>query len=55
MKGKIDPNISEDLRRLKDRDIKWIEILKSQGRIKKKFNTTLLVVVTPENQKWREF
>ena len=41
MKGKIDPNISEDLRRLKDRDIKWIEILKSQGRIKKKFNTTL--------------
>ena len=41
MKGKIDSNISEDLRRLKDKDIEWIEILKSQGKIKKTFNTTL--------------
>jgi len=39
MKGKINADVEEDLRRLKDRDIAWIETLRSQGLIKKKFNT----------------
>ena len=41
MKGKIDKTISEDLRRLKDRDISWIETLQDNGAIKRKFNTAL--------------
>lgn len=41
MKGKIDETISEDLRRLKDQDIVWIETLKDKGVIKRKFNTAL--------------
>ena len=41
MKGKIDETISEDLRRLKDQDIAWIETLKDRGVIKRKFNTAL--------------
>ena len=40
MKGKIDPTIPEDLRKLKDQDIAWIESLKAKGQLKKKFNTT---------------
>ena len=40
-KGKIDPAvIPEDLRRLKDQDIAWIEKLRENGQLKKKFNTT---------------
>ena len=41
MKGKIDEKISEDLRRLKDQDIGWIETLKDKDIIKRKFNTAL--------------
>ena len=41
MKGKIDETISQDLRRLKDRDIAWIGQLKESGIIKRKFNTAL--------------
>ena len=41
MKGKIDESISEDLRRLKDRDIGWIKTLKEQKIIDRKFNTAL--------------
>ena len=40
VKGKIDPTIPEDLRRLKDQDIAWIERLRENGQLKKKFNTT---------------
>lgn len=41
VKGKIDPvEIPEDLRRLKDQDISWIEALRDNGQIKKKFNKT---------------
>jgi len=40
IKGKIDPSIPEDLRRLKDQDIAWIERLRESGQLKKKFNTT---------------
>ncbi len=41
MKGKIDQSISEDLRRLKDQDITWVNVLKEKGDIKRKFNTAL--------------
>ena len=41
MKGKIDPDIPEDLRRLKDQDIAWINTLKDKRQIQKKFNKTL--------------
>lgn len=41
MKGKIDPSISEDLRRLKDREIAWIKTLKDNSAVKRKFNTAL--------------
>ena len=41
VKGKIDPvEIPEELRRLKDQDIAWIETLRASGQLKKKFNTT---------------
>jgi len=40
-KGKIDPSeIPEELRRLKNQDIAWIEKLRESGQLKKKFNTT---------------
>jgi phosphate transport system permease protein len=40
VKGKIDPEeIPEELRRLKDQDIAWVETLRASGQIKKKFNT----------------
>lgn len=39
MKGKIDLEVPQDLRRLKDQDIVWIETLKEKGLIKKSFNT----------------
>ncbi len=41
MKGKIDADIDEALRRLKDSDIARIEMLKDSGLIKRKFNTAL--------------
>ena len=40
VKGKIDPDVPEDLRRLKDRDIAWIETLRASGQVKKQFNKT---------------
>jgi len=40
IKGKIDPSIPEDLRRLKDQDMAWIERLRESGQLKKKFNST---------------
>jgi len=40
VKGKIDPEVPEDRRRLKDQDIVWIEKLRDAGQLKKKFNTT---------------
>jgi len=39
MKNKIDQDVPEELRRLKDQDIAWIKTLQSQGIIKKSFNT----------------
>lgn len=41
MKGKIDKDLPEDRRRLKDREINWVDVLKDEGRIKRKFNTAL--------------
>jgi len=38
MKDKIDQDVPEDLRRLKDQDIAWVQALQSQGLIKKSFN-----------------
>ena len=38
MKDKIDLDVPEDLRRLKDQDIIWINTLKEKGAIKKTFN-----------------
>jgi len=40
MKGKIDANTPEDLRRIKDQDIAWINALQEKGQIKQRFNTT---------------
>jgi len=41
VKGKIDTaEIPEDLRRLKDQDVAWIESLREAGQIKKRFNKT---------------
>lgn len=41
MKGKINKDLPEDRRRLKDREINWVDVLKDEGRIKRKFNTAL--------------
>lgn len=38
MKGRINPAIPEKNRRLKDRSIAWIEILKDQDRVRRNFN-----------------
>jgi len=40
VKGKIDPEVPEDRRRLKNQDIAWIEKLREAGQLKRKFNTT---------------
>lgn len=40
MKGKIDVDVSEDLRRIKDQELGWIQALENKGQIKKVFNTT---------------
>ena len=40
MKGKIDVNVSEDLRRIKDQELGWIQTLENKGQIKKTFNKT---------------
>ncbi|PHR91667.1 MAG: phosphate ABC transporter, permease protein PstA [Robiginitomaculum sp.] len=39
MKGKIDTSLDENLRKLKDRDVVWVDTLKAEGKIKKTFNT----------------
>lgn len=39
MKDKIDQDVPEELRRLKDQDITWVQTLQSQGLIRKSFNT----------------
>lgn len=41
MKGKISADVEEELRRFKDQDIAWFNVLKDEGKIKKKFNTAL--------------
>jgi len=38
IKGKIDAELPEDLRRLKNKEIEWIKTLQEQGVIKKRFN-----------------
>lgn len=38
MKGRTDPSVPEKSRRLKDRSIAWIETLKEQDRVERKFN-----------------
>ncbi|PHR56822.1 MAG: phosphate ABC transporter, permease protein PstA [Robiginitomaculum sp.] len=40
LKGKINTDVDESLRKLSDQDIVWIKTLIDQGRIKQKFNTT---------------
>ena len=40
IKGKIDTSVEQELRRLKDQDIAWIERLRDKGQLKTKFNTT---------------
>jgi phosphate transport system permease protein len=40
IKGRIDRNLPEEERRLKDQQIAWIDSLSEDGRIQKKFNTT---------------
>lgn len=39
MKNKIDQDVPQELRRLKDQDIEWIKTLQSKGLVKKSFNT----------------
>lgn len=38
VKGKVDVESDEAIRRLKDQDIAWINMLQDEGRVKKKFN-----------------
>ncbi len=40
IKGHFDRNVDEGQRRLKDKQLAWIDQLSSEDRIKKKFNTT---------------
>ena len=40
VKGHIDRSLPEDERRLKDREIAWVDQLAEDGRIEKRFNTT---------------
>jgi len=40
MKGRIDRNLPENQRRLKDYQLRWIDQLKQEGRLEKRFNTT---------------
>ncbi|CAA6811637.1 MAG: Phosphate transport system permease protein PstA (TC 3.A.1.7.1) [uncultured Thiotrichaceae bacterium] len=40
MKGKIDRNLPEDDRRIKDFQLTWIDQLQEEGRLEKRFNTT---------------
>jgi phosphate transport system permease protein len=40
MKGKVDRNVPEVERRVKDEQLAWIDQLDTQGRIEKRFNTT---------------
>jgi len=41
MKGRVDRELDEDNRRLKDRDLIWIDQLVEQGRLEKRFNMPL--------------
>lgn len=41
MKGEIDRNLPESDRRIKDYQLKWIDKLKAEGRLEKRFNTVL--------------
>ncbi len=41
MKGRIDRNLPESDRRLKDFQLAWIDKLLAEGRLEKRFNTTL--------------
>ena len=41
IKGNIDASLDESLRALSDRQIAWVEELRSAGRLKSKFNTAL--------------
>ena len=40
IKGHINRDVNENERRLKDKQIAWIDRLAEQGRIEKKFNKT---------------
>jgi phosphate transport system permease protein len=40
MKNKTDRNSTQENRRLQDNQLAWLDILKSQGRLEKQFNTT---------------
>ncbi len=40
MKGKIDRNLPETDRRIKDYQLKWIDQLQAENRLEKRFNTT---------------
>jgi phosphate transport system permease protein len=40
MKNKTDRNIAEENRRLQDNQQAWLDILRSQGKLEKQFNTT---------------
>ncbi|MCB9945530.1 MAG: phosphate ABC transporter permease PstA [Geminicoccaceae bacterium] len=41
MKGEIDRNLKESNRRVKDRELIWVDALAEQGRIETRFNTVL--------------
>ena len=40
VKGKSDRNVAEENRRLNDKQLAWIDTLKSQGKLEKQFNRT---------------
>ncbi len=40
MKNKTDRNAAQENRRLQDNQLAWLDILKSQGKLEKQFNTT---------------
>jgi phosphate transport system permease protein len=40
VKGKSDRNVAEENRRLQDKQLAWIDTLKSQGKLEKQFNRT---------------
>jgi len=40
IKGKLDPSVAETNRRLKDKQLVWIDILREAGKLEKRFNKT---------------